>query len=310
MIKYKRMNFVGIAYLFIEMCCLQEVFDMKYVLKTVIIGIIQGVTEFLPVSSSGHAAILKDVFGLSEESVGFDVLLHMGTLIAVCVFYRRDIAALAREAVRLVVDTFSGKRAFERNNEYRVLLIMIIVTTLPTAVVGFLLENVFETLFSSVTAVGFSLIITSVMLYISGKFDNGKKQAADITLMDALVVGIFQSCAITPGISRSGATTFAGRLSGFDARFAVRYSFLCSLPTVLGALVLKGKEIFVQSFSGTHAVAYVLAFVASAVVGYLSLELLNKISNKRRMKSFSVYCLLLGSLCIIYGAVKNVMSMI
>lgn len=289
----------------VKMCYLQEVFKMKYTVKAVIIGIVQGITEFLPVSSSGHIEILKTVFGLSEEGAAFDVLLHVGTLIAVCVFYRKDIRALSAEIVQLCKDIFSGNKIFNRERPYRVLLIMLALTTLPTVVVGVLFENLFDSLFSNITAVGCSLLITSVLLYISNKLDQGTKNEKSITLRDALVVGIMQSCAITPGISRSGATVFAGRLSGFEVSFAVKYSFLCSLPTILGALVLKSKDFLEQSISNEQIVGYVFAFVAAAIVGYLSLRMLDIMSKKRNMKWFSVYCLCIGMFCIVYGVIKH-----
>lgn len=283
---------------------------MKYAIKIVIIGIVQGLTEFLPVSSSGHTVIMKNVFGLTEESVALDVLLHLGTLIAVCVFYYKDITALMSESVRLVKDIFCGRKIFNRERPYRVLLIMLCITTLPTAIAGILLENLFDSLFSDITVVGFSLLITSFLLYILNKIDSGTKNVENMSIKDALIVGLFQSCAVTPGISRSGATVFAGRLNGFETRFAVKYSFLCSLPTILGAIVLKSRDLFEQPFSDYRIVGYVFAFAAAAVVGYLSLNMLEFMSVKRNMKPFSVYCFCVGIFCIAYGVIKPLMSMI
>lgn len=283
---------------------------MKYAIKIVIIGVVQGLTEFLPVSSSGHTAILKSIFGLSEESVALDVLLHLGTLIAVCVFYYRDIAALMFEFVQLVKDIFTGRKIFNRERPYRVLLIMLCVTTLPTAIVGILLDNLVDSLFSDIVVVGFSLLITSLLLYILNKINSGTKNIHDISFKDALVVGLFQSCAVTPGISRSGATVFAGRLSGFEMCFAVKYSFLCSLPTILGAIVLKSRDLFKQPFADYRIVGYVIAFIAAAVVGYLSLNMLEFMSNRRNMKPFSVYCFCVGIFCIVYGVISPLVSMI
>ena len=176
------------------------------IIKTIIIGIVQGVTEFLPVSSSGHLRIFKEIFGLSEAGLAFDVLLHFGTLIAVCVFYYKDIIALIIEFFALVRDIFSfGKRkVFNKERPYRILLIMIIVTTIPTAVAGLLLENLFDTIFSSIIVVGVALLITAVLMYVTSHIEAGNKTARDITFKDALVVGLCQSCALVPGLSRSG----------------------------------------------------------------------------------------------------------
>lgn len=307
MIKYKRMNFVGNAYLFSEMYYLQEVFDMRYIIKIIIIGAVQGLTEFLPVSSSGHTAVLKAIFGLSEMGIAFDVLLHFGTLIAVCLFYYKDILALATEVVEVIKDIFRGRNLFDRNRPYRVLLIMMTVTTIPTAIVGILLEDLFE--FSNIAVVGALLLINSLLLYISDKIEIGTKTARTASVKDALIVGLLQSCAIAPGISRSGTTIFAGKLSGFDTQFAVKYSFLCSLPTILGAILLKLGNLFSQPLSKEQGIGYLLAFATSAVVGYLSLNLLKMLTKGKRMKYFSVYCFLLGVFCIVYGVTVYIVSM-
>ncbi len=279
---------------------------MWEIIKIVIIGIVQGLTEFLPVSSSGHIAIFKEVFGLEENGVAFDVLLHFGTLIAVCIFYYKDILALIMEAIELIKDIFKKNKIINKERPYRVLLLMLIVTTIPTAIAGLLLEDLFESVFTSLILIGVALLVTSVLMYIISNIKVGTKQAKDITFKDALVVGLCQSCAITPGLSRSGATIFGGRISGFDTQLAVKYSFLCSLPTILGAIVLKIGDLFSQELSGTQITGYALAFVAAGIVGYLSLNMLNMMSKKKNMKPFSIYCLVAGVFCIVYGIIKAV----
>ena len=279
---------------------------MWEIIKTVIVGIVQGLTEFLPVSSSGHIAIFKEVFGLSEAGVAFDVLLHFGTFIAVCIFYFKDIVALIVEFFELVKDIFKGRKIFNKERPYRVLLIMLVVTTIPTAIAGLLLEDLFETIFTSLIVIGCALLLTSALMYIIGKIKVGEKQAKDITFKDALVVGLCQSCAIVPGLSRSGSTIFGGRLSGFSPQLAVKYSFLCSLPTILGAIVLKIGDLFEDSLGNTQIIAYALAFVASAVVGYLALSMLDHMAKRKNMKPFAIYCLVVGVFCIVYGIIKAV----
>ncbi len=279
---------------------------MWEVIKIVIVGIVQGLTEFLPVSSSGHIAIFKEIFGLSENGVAFDVLLHFGTLIAVCVFYYKDIIALVFEAIELVKDIFKRNKIYNKERPYRVLLLMLIITTIPTAIAGLLLEDLFETVFTSLLVIGIALLITSALMYIISNIKVGTKQAKDITVKDALVVGLCQSCAITPGISRSGATIFAGRISGFDTQLAVKYSFLCSLPAVLGSVVLKIGDLFEQSLSNTQVTGYIIAFIASGIVGFLSLNMLNMMAKKRNMKPFSIYCACAGLFCIVYSIVKAI----
>ena len=275
------------------------------IIKTIIIGIVQGVTEFLPVSSSGHIRIFKEIFGLSEAGLAFDVLLHFGTLIAVCVFYYKDIIALIIEFFALVRDIFSfGKRKiFNKERPYRILLIMIIVTTIPTAVAGLLLENLFDTIFSSIIVVGVALLITAVLMYVTSHIEAGNKTARDITFKDALVVGLCQSCALVPGLSRSGSTIFAGRISGFSMKLAVKYSFLCSLPAVVGAIILNIGDLFSQSLTSNQITGYIGAFIASAVAGYLSLNMLSMMAKKKNLMPFAYYCVFAGLLCIVYGIV-------
>lgn len=279
---------------------------MWEIIKTIIVGIVQGLTEFLPVSSSGHIAIFKELFGLDEAGVAFDVLLHFGTLIAVCIFYFKDIVALIVEVFELIKDIFTGKKIFNTERPYRVLLIMLVITTIPTAIAGLLLEDLFETIFTSLIVIGCALLLTSALMYIIGKIKIGEKHEKDITIKDALVVGLCQSCAIVPGLSRSGSTIFGGRISGFDPQLAVKYSFLCSLPTILGAIVLKIGDLFDESLGNTQIIGYALSFVAAAVVGYLALKLLDHMAKRRNMKPFAIYCLVVGVFCIVYGVIKAV----
>ena len=278
---------------------------MWEIIKTIIIGIVQGVTEFLPVSSSGHIRIFKEIFGLSETGLVFDVLLHFGTLIAVCIFYYKDIIALILEFFALIRDIFSfGKRKiFNKERPYRILLIMIIITTIPTAIAGLLLEDLFDTIFSSIIVVGFALLLTSALMYITSKIKVGSKKAGDITVKDALVVGLCQSCAIVPGLSRSGSTIFGGRISGFDLQLSVKYSFLCSLPAILGAIILNVGDMFEQSLTSNQLIGYIGAFIAATVVGYLSLNMLNMMAKKKNLKPFAYYCAFAGLLCIVYGII-------
>lgn len=277
---------------------------MLKTIKTIVIGIVQGLTEFLPVSSSGHIRIFKEIFGLSETGLAFDVLLHFGTLIAVCTFYKKDVAALIVECAYLAGDIFSfdKKRIFNRERPYRILLIMIIITTIPTAVAGFLFEDLFDTVFSSLTVVGVALIISALLICIASHAKPCAKKQEDMSITDAVAVGLCQTCALVPGLSRSGATIFGGRISGFDMPFAVKYSFLCSLPTILGAMILKVGELFSENLVPELAAGYVGAFVASAAVGFLALKLLDKMAKRRSLMPFAYYCIIVGAICIVCGA--------
>ena len=278
---------------------------MLEVLKAIALGIIQGLTEFLPVSSSGHLKIFSEVLHFQDSSIAFDVLLHLGTLIAICIFYFRDIVGLIVEFFMLIRDLFSfGKyKIFDGERPRRILLIMIIITSIPTAIAGLLLEEIIDTAFSSLILVGIALLITSTLMSIIDKLPQGKKKAGQITVGNALTVGLIQSAAIIPGISRSGSTIFAGRLCGFDTALCVKYSFLCSLPAVAGAAILKIGDLFAETLSSIQITSYILGFVASAIVGYFALRLLNMMAKRRNFKPFAYYCAAAGAFSIIYGII-------
>ncbi len=273
------------------------------IIKKIIIGIVQGITEFLPVSSSGHIRIFKEIFALSEDGLVFDVLLHMGTLIAVCVFYHKDVVQLMKELFAFIRDIFSfGKRnPFCIENPQRRLFIMIMITTIPTALAGIFLDDIVENVFSSLIFVGISLMITAFLLIAADKITcQYNKDETEIMKKDAFMVGLCQACAIVPGISRSGATVFAGKASGFNMEVAVKYSFLCSLPAIIGAIVFKFKDIAKLSLDINQIAGYVAAFVASAVTGYLSLGLIDVVAKKNKLSVFAYYCIAVGIGCILY----------
>ena len=278
---------------------------MLEILKSIILGIVQGLTEFLPVSSSGHLKIFSEVLHFENASLAFDVLLHLGTLIAIFAFYYKDIIGLIAEFFLLVRDIFSfGKRKiFDRERPRRILLIMIIITSIPTAIAGLLLEDILEEAFGKLYLVGIALLVTSALMYFVNDLPRGKKKAGDITVGNALTVGLFQSAAIIPGISRSGSTIFAGRLSGFDTALCVKYSFLCSLPAVAGAAVLKIGDLFKESMGATQIVGSAAGFIAAVVVGYLALKLLTMMAKKKNFKPFAYYCAAAGLFSIVYGLI-------
>lgn len=277
------------------------------IIKRIIIGIVQGLTEFLPISSSAHIRICKEIFSLSDEGVAFDVLLHFGTLVAVCIFYRKDVWGLIKEAFLFLRDilSFGKTKVFDFNRPQRLMLVMITITTIPTAIVGFLLEDAVENIFSSLVFVGIALVLTSLMLVVTDKIQQHEpeKNESEICAKDAFLIGICQSCAVVPGLSRSGATVFGGRVCGFDLRFAVKYSFLCSLPAIIGAIVLKAGDISTAAMTPVDAIGYVAAFAVSAAVGYLSLGLLDMLAKKKNFKLFAYYCAIVGVICIAYSII-------
>ncbi|MBM7581465.1 undecaprenyl-diphosphatase [Caldicoprobacter guelmensis] len=271
-------------------------------LYAIFLGILQGLTEFLPISSSGHLVIAQEVFKIEGASLAFDVILHVGTLVAVLIYYWRDVLSLISEFFVLIGDYIRGKnpKLLDHSRPYRVLMVMIIIATIPTALIGIIFNDLFSRLFETADFVGFELIVTGILLWIANGIVGGRKDLKNMTPLDAVTVGLMQGLAITPGISRSGATIFGGLIRGLSRELATRFSFLLSIPAILGAVVLEGKDAF-ESASAIHEVMPVLAgFLAAAVSGYLAIHLLISALQKKKLNYFSYYCWGLGILTIIY----------
>ncbi|MBP5165924.1 MAG: undecaprenyl-diphosphate phosphatase, partial [Oscillospiraceae bacterium] len=224
------------------------------VLFAAFLGLVQGLTEFLPVSSSGHLSIFQNFFGMEDyesSHMMFDVMLHLGTLAAVIFFYRRDIWERIKELVSIIRDIFGGRSKKKDPGApprpARRLILMVIVATLPLFII-LPLNTYIERLYYSTLFVGLALILTGCILFISDKVINGRKSEKDATMADALLVGVMQAVATIPGVSRSGSTITAGLLRGFDRSFAVKFSFLLSIPAVLGANLLTLADVIKSGF--------------------------------------------------------------
>lgn len=262
-------------------------------LMSVILGFIQGVAEFLPISSSGHLSIFQNWFGLEEPDNLFNVLLHFATLIAVCLVYWRDIVDMVQEFFRGVAAL--TKRGGERGPvpPARRLVMMVILGTLPLALVLPVKDQV-EALGGSNLFVGIALLFTGVILFLSDHMARGKKNARTATVKDALLVGCAQAVAVIPGLSRSGCTISAGMALGFDRTFAVRYSFLLSLPAVLGATLLKVIDVAKDGVDTALLPIYLVGMVVAGVVGYFSIRLVNLLAQKNQFGRFAYYCWAMG----------------
>ena len=209
-------------------------------IESIILGLVQGLSEFLPISSSGHLAALQNFFGISSENVlTFTVMLHFGTLVAIFATYWKDIIDLIIELFATLKDIFTGKGIQMNKNETRRLGVMIVISTIPTAIIGLLFNDFFETLYSSMLFIGIALLVTGTCLWFAERKGGGTKGVKEMTMKDAFFIGICQSVAICPGISRSGSTMVGGLLSRFNRPHAVRYAFLISIPSVLGAFLLE-----------------------------------------------------------------------
>ncbi|MEW5955770.1 MAG: undecaprenyl-diphosphate phosphatase [Candidatus Micrarchaeota archaeon] len=247
-----------------------------------VLGLVQGITEWLPVSSSGHLVITRELLGIAA-SPAFDVALHAGTLIAVLAVFWKEFLEMFRALLRLDFNCHAGKT-----------IALIVLATIPAAVVGVLFNDFFESLFSNLAAVGTALVFTAILLYAasktSGNKEVGKKQAA--------LIGVAQAVAIAPGISRSGATIAAGMLAGVDKLKAARFSFLLSVPITLGASLFEMRK---ASLLELEPAATVLGIAVAAAVGFASIKLLLKLVKESRLQWFAYYCWLVGLACVAWS---------
>ena len=255
---------------------------------SILMGIIQGVAEFLPISSSGHLALFQTFFGM--------VLLHFGTLISVCMVYWRDIVDMIREFFLGIAALAGRKDTGVAPPPARRMVMLIIIATVPLFVMVFLRDAVNQ-LFSNSIMVSCALLATGFILFFSDRMARGHKTAKNATVADALIVGCGQALAVIPGLSRSGTTISVGMMRGFDRAFAVRFSFLMSLPAVLGANVLEIKDALASNFPIEELPMY-------AVVGYFAIRLVKSLSDKGKFGKFAYYCWAVGLGSLVAGIVK------
>ena len=256
-----------------------------------VLGFVQGVAEFLPISSSGHLTLFQHFFGMPEPDQLFNVLLHFATLLAVCVVYWRDILEMIGEFFRFFGELFS-RRSYRGNPpEARRMVLLLIVGTLPLFAV-LLINDQVEALGNNPIFVSCALLVTGCILFLSDRMEKGRKTTRNATLTDVLLVGVAQGFATVPGLSRSGCTISAGMALGFDRKFAVRYSFLLSLPAVLGATLLKVLDVLeLEGGVPEESIpVYVLGMAVAAVVGYFSIKLVNLLAAKGKFGAFAYYC--------------------
>ena len=276
---------------------------MSY-LFSIAMGFLQGVAEFLPISSSGHLTLFQYFFSPEQNpeelDMLFTILLHFGTLISVCVYYWRDVVDMIREFFLGLADLFSRRGGHTgRPPEARRVVLMIVVATLPLFAV-LLVKDVVDAAFTNVTFVSAALIATGFLLFFSDRMAKGRKNARTATMLDALLVGCAQAVGTLPGISRAGITISAGMLRGFDRSFAVRFSFLMSLPAVLGANILEVADAVQTGGVDTSRLPmYLVGMAVSGVVGYFAIRLVNLLASKGKFGAFAYYCWAVGTLSLV-----------
>lgn len=287
-------------------------------LESIILGFIQGVTEFLPVSSSGHLAIFKNFFGLQEVGITFDILLHVGTLAAVFICFWKDIWELIVNGVGIIVDICKNIGVFFVNKlngkkpgftlkpynkiistPYRRYVMLIIIATIPTGIMGVLFKDLIEQVSMSLIVPGICLLMTSVILLIADNTKDGRENEENVSFGKAGFVGVCQGFATLPGISRSGTTITACLLAGMDRAFAVKFSFIVSIPAILGAAVLDVPDMFKETLSSGEIVNSIVGTVVAAVVGYVCIKTMLKVVRKKKFKGFAAYCAIMGLVAVI-----------
>ncbi len=241
--------------------------------ETIFLGIVQGIAEFLPISSSGHLIILQEILKSDVETLELNIALHLGTLFSILVVYRRDLPRLAT----------NGR-----------LLAAIFVATLPVVIVGLFFIDQIKAICSEPIWVGIFLCVTAILLWFSKRVEHGERNLSEIRLQDALIIGLFQAIAPLPGISRSGSTIFGGLLTGLHREAAASFSFYIAIPAIAGAAVMLAKDLIMQGGSGTSATALVAGSIVSFVVGLLALKILLRMVRNQKLAIFAVYCLTVG----------------
>ena len=256
--------------------------------NAIILGLVQGLAEFLPISSSGHLSILNNLF---------DVLLHLGTLVSICVVYWKDIVSMFFEVLSFVnLGPLAGQRR-ERYPAAR-LFLMIVLATLPLVLVLPVKDRV-ESLYYKSIFIGVMLILTGFMLYVSDRMVQGNKTEKNMSMLDALLIGVCQCVATIPGLSRSGTTITAGLATGLKREFAVKFAFLMSLPAVLGANILSFIDAVQEGVDWASVPAYLVGTAVAMVTGIGAIALLKRISRNGRFGGFAYYCWVVGALAII-----------
>lgn len=275
-------------------------------IESIILGLVQGLAEFLPISSSGHLAALQYIFGIDSSNVlTFTVMLHFGTLVAIFIVYWKDIVDLVKELFATIKDICTGQGLQVNKNETRRLGVMIMIATIPTGVIGLCFNDFFESLYSKMIVIGVCLLITGTGLYLAETRGGGKKGIHEATLTNAFFIGLCQSVAIMPGISRSGATMIGGLACKFNREFAVRFAFLISIPSVLGAFILELPDAVGAISDGTGmSLGVMLAgVVIAAISGYAAIKIMIKAVTSKKLVYFSAYTWIVGIALIIYNFV-------
>ena len=267
-------------------------------MSLILLGIVQGLTEFFPVSSSGHLVIAKYFLKLHLPGAAFEAFLHFGTVVAVIVLFRKEIKELVISFFDSIYKLSHGENTsnISKNNSSSKFAWFLVISTMPAAIIGYTFSSYFETLFSNPIIASFMLIITGTLLWLSNKYyTGGNKNISEITYKDAIFIGVAQAVAIIPGISRSGLTIIAGLSRNLDREFAARYSFILSVPIILGASMFKMREL---SFLNIDLSILILSGLVAAISSYGAMKIFIGLLKNRKIYFFSYYLWIISGLTI------------
>ncbi|HUM82505.1 MAG TPA: undecaprenyl-diphosphate phosphatase [Lachnospiraceae bacterium] len=282
-------------------------------LQSIFLGAVQGLTEFFPISSSGHLAVCEHLLNIDTNIFLFDVFLHIGTLVAVIAAMQKDVQRLIVETIRILRDIWINLTLFLHSartqdepkyvkvisTNYRKFAVLIVVATIPTALIGYLLNGIAQKSFSSLLYTGVGFFLSGIVLIVVDMVKPGNKIPKDVPYWQAVLVGIVQGVSVMPGFSRSGATISAGILCGFNKKLAVRFSFLLSIPAIIGALIFEIAQAKTAGSVDPKLWGYSAAgAVTACIVGFFCIKKMLSIVQQRKLKNFAVYCFFIGCITV------------
>lgn len=289
------------------------------VLKSILLGIIQGITEFMPISNTGHMSLFSNAFGM-DLYVGayFKALTYVGVLVALIIIFHEDIWHMIQEFFEMVATVFANLLVFIKrkggdtrytyfkivNSNYKKLDAMILVSLIPTAIIALCGRNFVGRASGVLWFVGIGFILNAALLFVAGKFADSKKRIKDGTYSEAYFIGTVQGVSLLPGFSRTGATIATARIFGFNRKLAVKYSFIMAIPAVLGAFILELKSLKGVAFGSAALPGYLLGMVAAGVSAYFTIKYMMKLIANRKYTGFTIYCLVLGVVAIIFSIIR------
>lgn len=270
--------------------------QLSELLKYILLAIIQGISEILPISSSGHLIITQEVLGLDILNMSTSIFLHIGSLLAVLIFYRKTLINLGKNSFNYLL---KKEKTIENKNSYKVLL-LILLACLPAGIIGLLFKSKIEDIFTNTIYIGINLIITGILLFFLTR-KKGTKDMHELSYIDAIKIGLFQAIGVLPGISRSGITTIGGKVVKLKDDHAVNFAFLLFIPITIGTGLLEIIELLSGKLvlSESQIILYSIGMIVSFIVTYFALKIILKIIKKGKFHYFSFYCLLIGLIVII-----------